>query len=69
MAWFYALKTRDTSTQLLWETVLIFCLELRIFIIWFLSTEQEVSRADLEKFEESLKAAGADTTSLAYVKQ
>lgn len=43
--------------------------KLRLFIIWFLSTEQNVSRQDLEKFEESLKAAGADTTSLAYVKQ
>lgn len=43
--------------------------KLRLFIIWFLSTEQEVSRTDMEKFEESLKAAGADTTSLAYVKQ
>ena len=43
--------------------------KLRLFIIWFLSTEQEVSRADLERFEEALKVAGADTTSLAYVKQ
>jgi hypothetical protein len=43
--------------------------KLRLFIIWFLSTEQDVSRADLEKFEESLKASGADITSLAYVKQ
>lgn len=43
--------------------------KLRLFIIWFLSTEQDVSRADMEKFEEALKAAGADTTSLAYVKQ
>lgn len=43
--------------------------KLRLFIIWFLSTEQDVSRADMEKFEEALKAAGADTSSLAYVKQ
>ncbi|KUJ11809.1 Sec1-like protein [Mollisia scopiformis] len=43
--------------------------KLRLFIIWFLSTEQDVTRADMEKFEESLKSAGADTTSLAYVKQ
>lgn len=43
--------------------------KLRLFIIWFLSTEQEVSRAEMEKFEESLKTAGADTTSLAYIKQ
>jgi hypothetical protein len=43
--------------------------KLRLFIIWFLSTEQDVSRAEMEKFDEALKAAGADTTSLAYVKQ
>ncbi|CAG8949931.1 hypothetical protein HYFRA_00004262 [Hymenoscyphus fraxineus] len=43
--------------------------KLRLFIIWYLSTDQEVSRVDVEKFEETLKAAGADTTSLAYVKQ
>lgn len=43
--------------------------KLRLFIIWFLSTEQEVSRADMERFEESLRAAGTDITSLAYIKQ
>jgi hypothetical protein len=43
--------------------------KLRLFIIWFLSTEQDVSRSEMEKFEEALKAAGADTTSLPYVKQ
>lgn len=43
--------------------------KLRLFIIWYLSTDQEISRTDIEKFEEILKAAGADTTSLAYVKQ
>lgn len=43
--------------------------KLRLFIIWFLSTEQDVTRTDMEKFEESLAAAGAPTTSLAYVKQ
>jgi sec1 family domain-containing protein 1 len=43
--------------------------KLRLFIIWFLSTEQDVSRTEMEKFEEALKAAGADTTSLAYIKQ
>ncbi|RAL59014.1 hypothetical protein DID88_009043 [Monilinia fructigena] len=43
--------------------------KLRLFIIWYLSTEQEITRAEMDKFEESLKTAGADTTSLAYVKQ
>lgn len=43
--------------------------KLRLFIIWFLSTEQEVTRQDLERFEEALKTAGADISALAYVKQ
>lgn len=43
--------------------------KLRIFIIWFLSTEQEVSRADMEKFEEALRTIGVDTTPLTYIKR
>ncbi|KAI9766577.1 MAG: Vesicle trafficking between the ER and Golgi [Candelina submexicana] len=43
--------------------------KLRLFIIWFLSTEQEVSRAEMERFEEALRTAGADTTALVYVKR
>ncbi|KAL8852311.1 MAG: hypothetical protein Q9221_002807 [Calogaya cf. arnoldii] len=43
--------------------------KLRLFIIWFLSTEQEVSRADMERFEEALTKAGVDTTALVYVKK
>ncbi|KAI9784291.1 MAG: Vesicle trafficking between the ER and Golgi [Geoglossum umbratile] len=43
--------------------------KLRLFIIWFLSTEQEVSRAEMERFEDALKKAGADITALAYVKK
>lgn len=43
--------------------------KLRLFIIWYLSTEQEVTRADMERFEEALRAAGADTAPLAYVKR
>ena len=43
--------------------------KLRIFIIWFLSTEQEVSRAEMSQFEEALKRAGVDTTPLAHVKR
>lgn len=43
--------------------------KLRLFIIWFLSTEQEVTRQDMDRFEEALKTAGADTTALAYVKR
>jgi hypothetical protein len=43
--------------------------KLRLSIIWFLSTEQEVSRADMDKFEEALTSAGADITPLQYVKR
>lgn len=43
--------------------------KLRLFIIWFLSTEQEVSRAEWTQFEEALKAAGVDATSLPYIRQ
>ena len=43
--------------------------KLRIFIIWFLSTEQDVSRAEMERFEEALKKTGVDTTPLTYIRQ
>ena len=41
--------------------------KLRLFIIWFLSTEQEVSRAEMDRFEEALTRAGANITALTYV--
>ena len=43
--------------------------KLRLFIIWFLSTEQEVSRAEMDRFEEALTGSGVDVTALAYVKR
>ena len=43
--------------------------KLRLFIIWFLSTEQDISRAEMDRFEEALTKSGVDTTSLAYVKR
>ncbi len=43
--------------------------KLRLFVIWFLSTEQDVSRAELDGFEKALTAAGADGTSLSYIRQ
>lgn len=43
--------------------------KLRLFLIWFLSTEQEISRAEMERFEEALTRAGADTAALTYVKR
>lgn len=43
--------------------------KLRLFVIWFLSTEQDVSRQEWAQFEEALEAAGCDKTSLAYIRQ
>lgn len=42
--------------------------KLRLFLQWYLSTEQEVSRTDMESFITALQAAGADTTSIQYIK-
>lgn len=42
----------------------------RLFIIWFLSTETELSRSEIGQFEEALTNAGVrDISSLAYVRQ
>ena len=42
----------------------------RLFIIWFLSTEIELSRGEMGQFEEALTNAGVqDVSSLAYVRQ
>jgi hypothetical protein len=43
--------------------------KLRLFVIWYLSTEQDVSRAEWENFEKSIQAAGADITCLPYIRQ
>jgi hypothetical protein len=44
--------------------------KLRLFIIWFLSTESDLSRAEMTRFEEALAQAGcADISPLAYVKR
>jgi hypothetical protein len=43
--------------------------KLRLFVIWFLSTEQDVSRPEWAQFEEALEAAGCDKTCLAYIRQ
>ena len=43
--------------------------KLRLAIIWILSTELEISRADMDTFQQSLQGAGADVTSLAYIRQ
>lgn len=43
--------------------------KLRLFIIWFLSTESDVSRAEMTKFEEALTNIGADISAIQYVKR
>lgn len=43
--------------------------KLRLFIIWYLSTEQEVNRVEFEGFEKTLSEAGADISCLSYVRQ
>lgn len=43
--------------------------KLRLFVIWYLSTEQEVNRQEFEGFEKALEAAGADVSSLSYIRQ
>ena len=43
--------------------------KLRIFVIWFLTTEQDVSRAEMDKFEEALRKQGVDTAPIAYIKR
>ena len=43
--------------------------KLRLFIIWFLSTESDVSRAEMTKFEEALTSIGADISPIQYVKR
>jgi hypothetical protein len=42
--------------------------KLRYFLEWYLTTDQEVTKADLDSFTQALQAAGADTTAVAYVK-
>lgn len=43
--------------------------KLRLFIIWFLSTEQEVNKSEMDNFEEVLKEAGANIEPISYVKR
>ena len=42
--------------------------KLRLFIIWYLTTEAEISRADMTKFEEALTKLNVDTAPVQYVK-
>jgi len=42
---------------------------MRAFIIWYLSSENDPSRADIGDYETALRNAGCDVASLAYVKK
>lgn len=43
--------------------------KLRLFIVWFLSTETDLSRAEWQQFEEALTASGVDGACLPYIRQ
>lgn len=43
--------------------------KLRFFIVWFLSTETDITRAEWQQFEEALTAAGVEGTCLPYIRQ
>lgn len=43
--------------------------KLRLFIYFYLSTTEDVSRVEWEGFIEALGAAGADVTCLPYIRQ
>jgi hypothetical protein len=44
--------------------------KLRLFVIWFISSENELSRAEISEFEEALTKAGvSDVTPIAYLRQ
>lgn len=43
--------------------------KLRLFIVWFLTTESDISRTEWQQFEEALTTAGVDGTCLPYIKQ
>ncbi|KAF1939428.1 SEC1 family transport protein-like protein SLY1 [Clathrospora elynae] len=42
--------------------------KLRLFLQWLLTTEEDISRADLDSFTQALEAVGAETTAVKYVK-
>lgn len=43
--------------------------KLRLFVIWFLSTELDVSRSEWEEFTQAFSELGVDVESLAYIRQ
>lgn len=43
--------------------------KLRLFIIWYLSTDQELSNSELSKFQSALQSAGAETACFPYIQE
>lgn len=43
--------------------------KLRLFIIWFLSTEQDISTPEWNQLKDALTAAGIDSACLPYIRQ
>jgi hypothetical protein len=43
--------------------------KLRLFAVFFLSTENEISKDDMREYEEALTAIGADLAPLQYIKK
>lgn len=43
--------------------------KLRLFIIWYLSTDQDLAVSEMDRFEEALKALSVDTTLLSYIRR
>ena len=43
--------------------------KLRLFIIWYLTVDHDVSRADLATYEAALTEAGCDLQPLIYIKK
>ncbi|KAI5851808.1 Sec1-like protein [Tricharina praecox] len=43
--------------------------KMRAFIIWYLNSEQDPSKADMNDYETALREAGCDMAALAYVKK
>ena len=43
--------------------------KLRLFIIWFLSIDQDINSNEWQQFLDALSATGVDVTCLPYIRQ
>src|SRR5690606_38862623 len=43
--------------------------KLRLFIIWYLSIDGDINKADMAEYEQALTAAGCDIAALKYIKR